>query len=37
MGLPQRWSQFYLAEIKIEAQIAPNIRTWRHTGFNVDE
>jgi hypothetical protein len=26
-----------LAEGEIEAQIAPNIRTWRHTGFNVDE
>ena len=27
----------YLAEGKIEAQVVENMRTWRHTGFSIDQ
>jgi hypothetical protein len=27
----------YLAEGKIEPQVVENIRTWKHTGFSIDQ
>jgi hypothetical protein len=27
----------YLAEGKIEPQVVENMRTWKHTGFSIDQ
>jgi hypothetical protein len=30
-------SALYLAEEKIEPEVAENMRTWKHSGFSVDQ